>query len=135
MGAIGTRPFENDAAIDWLMAAPPEKISSAFDAAVSPTLNVIERSTTVAEQAVAAIAVLAFANTKDSDIGELLSRLDINHDDVNAMATPERLQKAVQILEHLQTVESTLSLEWQDSGLLRQWKSELSNLFHLVTMK
>lgn len=133
MGAIGTGPFENDSAIDWLIGASGKGFPSSFDAAVPLDDKAVERSTTVAEEAIAAIAVLAFAITKDSDIGKVLSRLDIKHKDMKTLAKPERIEKAAHVLAQLQKEDSTIREEWQDSGLLKQWESQLAKLVQLIT--
>ena len=127
MGATGVRPFENDAAIDWLARAVTKDLGTAIDSAfrkLEPTLN-RQPGATASAHAVAAAALLALAVKHNSKINALLKSLGTSITSVAAVSTPERLKAARNALVVVSSDRSRLDLEWEDSGLLKKWQSQL----------
>ena len=130
MGTLGTGPFENDDALDFLSDVADEgvdAIDQVFDDIISEANEeCIEAD--LGAMGVAAIEMVALAKKQELFRNRILKELDLPEDLEKKLATKGRIKKAMRVASIIESPNSELAQLWEDAGQGKAWRSRLTRV-------
>jgi len=127
MGAWSHTPFGNDTANDWAYGLEEVDDLSVIESAIDAVLQNGEEylEAPEAEEAVAAIEVIAKLLGKGTQFDTYTEKVDEWVKRVGKIPSPELLQKAREAISRILSADSELAELWEDS---EEWRISMQNL-------
>ena len=130
MGAWSHEPFGNDTAADWAHGLDASKdlsyIEAAIDAVFTEGADYLDAS--IAEEAIAAVEVLAKLLGKGTQVDAYTESADIWVATQSLVPSPDLRAKAVRALDSIVAGESELAELWGEGGESDAWEASVKQL-------